>query len=75
MQGNLFNEEKKYYEYCNNVKVHGYMRNIASLGNHNCSLQIMLSVVLNMDENIESSNSGATQKYALFWYSVIPIFF
>ena len=43
-------------------KVHGYRRNIASLRNHNCSLQIILSVVLNMDKNIESSNLGATQK-------------
>ena len=65
--------EKRYFEYRNNL-FHGYRWNKASLRNHNCSVQIMLSVVLNMNKNIESSNLGATQKYTLFWYSVIPVF-
>ena len=43
-------------------KVHGYRRNVASLRNHNCSLQITLSVVLNMDKNMAGSNLGTTQK-------------
>ena len=65
--------EKRYYEYCNNL-FHGYRWNIASLRNHNCSLQIILSVVINMNKNIESSKLGTTQKYTLFQYSALPIF-